>query len=110
MSEHAGLRTLLVSQAAAAADTVLALSEAGFEVVGPAPDAAMALTLAAQSHADVALIHVEVAGPREGHSLAKALLHDWGVPSVLFDARPDRGEELARIVRALREAARSEAG
>lgn len=110
MSEQTGLRTLLVSQTAAAAETMLALSEAGIEVVGPAPDATVALTLAAQSHADVALIHVEVAGPREGHSLAKALLHDWGVPSVLFEAGPAGGEELARIVRALREAARTEAG
>jgi len=110
MSEHAGLRTLLVSQAEAAGETLLALSEAGFEVVGPAPDAAVALTLAAQSHADVALIHVAVAGPREGHSLAQALREDWGVPSVLFEAGPAGGEDLARIVRALREAARTEAG
>jgi hypothetical protein len=109
MNEH-GLRTLLVSggDPHAEAMTVQALSEAGFEVVGPAPSAAVALTLAAQAPADVALIHVEIAGPREGQSLAHALLKTWGVPSVLFERAPG-GEELAQLVNALRAAARPEA-
>ncbi len=108
MSEH-GLRTLLVSGSLAAGTTLQALSEAGFEVVGPASSAAVAMTLAAQTPADVALIHVEVAGPRDGQSLAHALRDTWGVPSVLFDAAVS-GEELARIVTELRAAARTEAG
>ena len=56
----------------------------GHCVVGPATTAAMALALAAQTPATLAVVHLELDGRRDGRRLAASLTDTWGVPSVLI--------------------------
>ncbi len=62
---------------------VAALSDHGFSVVGPVDSATMALALAAQSPLTMAVVEHGLAG--HGHDLARRLMDNWGVPTVLFD-------------------------
>lgn len=88
---------------------VEALSDQGFSVVGPVASAAMALALAAQSPLTMAVVEHDIAG--DGHDLARRLMDNWGVPSVVFDEPLDPGaqdqawraggEMAARVRRAL---------
>ncbi len=57
------------------------LSDSGFGVLGPASNAAIALTLAAQSRPTVALVASQ---PLEGPELADNLMRNWGVRSLLL--------------------------
>lgn len=68
---------------------VEALSDNGFSVVGPVATASMALALAAQSPVTIAVVEAGLAG--NGHALARQLMDNWGVPSVLFDEPDEAG-------------------
>jgi DNA-binding response OmpR family regulator len=64
------------------------LSDQGFHVLGPARTARMALALAAQAPAGLAVVGRKLAGARDGATLARVLEERWGVASVLID-EPD---------------------
>lgn len=64
------------------------LQDNGFEVVGPAKTARMALGLAAHGPVARAIVGRELAGQRNGAALAEALATNWGVSSIVID-RPD---------------------
>jgi len=66
-----------------------ALSNHGFSVVGPVATASMALVLAAQSPVTIAVVEAGLAG--NSHALARQLMDNWGVPSVLFDESAESG-------------------
>lgn len=68
---------------------VEALSDNGFSVVGPVATASMALALAAQSPVTIAVVEAGLAG--NGQALARQLMDNWGVPSVLFDEPDEAG-------------------
>lgn len=61
----------------------------GHGVVGPATTAAMALALAAQAPATLAVVHLDLDGGRDGRKLAALLSDTWGVPSVLIADTPE---------------------
>jgi hypothetical protein len=56
----------------------------GHAVIGPVTTAAMALALAAQMPATMAVVHADLDGGRGGRDLVTTLIHTWGVPSVLI--------------------------
>ncbi|MFN3584659.1 hypothetical protein [Phenylobacterium sp.] len=62
------------------------LVESGVNVLGPVDTAAKALTIIAQSPADLAVVEPELAGRRHGPELARALQEVWGVPAVVVGA------------------------
>jgi len=62
------------------------LVESGINVLGPVDTASKALTIIAQSPADLAVVEPELAGRRHGPELARALLEVWGVPAVVVAA------------------------
>ncbi len=62
------------------------LTDAGLNVLGPVDTAARALTLVAQTHADLAFVAPELAGRRDGFELARTLEDTWGVPVVMLAA------------------------
>lgn len=64
------------------------LSDHGFHVLGPARTAKMALALAAQAPAGLAVVGRKLAGLRDGPTLAEVLKDRWGVDSVIID-EPD---------------------
>jgi DNA-binding NarL/FixJ family response regulator len=69
----------------------VALTAAGFEVVGEAADAALARTLACATDPDVVLVDVHL-GRDDGPALAAALRADPGAPAVvLVSSDPDVG-------------------
>jgi len=65
-------------------DLLETLHRHGVNVMGPVDSAAKALTLIAQSHADLAIIESTLSGRRDGHELAHELRHTWGVPTVMM--------------------------
>lgn len=65
------------------------LADRGYEVVGRARTAGLALALAAQTPVSHAVISERLAGRRKGSDLAKALREIWGVRSfILRESRP----------------------
>lgn len=91
-------------------DALDRLHAGGFRVIGPAPNAATALTLAAQMAPTLAVFAGEPTGRRDAHTLAGELMYQWGIKSMLLDApeieSPDApwkagAERTARIRRAL---------
>ena len=65
---------------------------AGYPVVGPVATAGMALTLAAQAAPKVALVARPLIGRRNARDLARALMQNWGIHSLVLDeAVPDAG-------------------
>ncbi|MCR5875595.1 hypothetical protein LRS10_16280 [Phenylobacterium sp. J426] len=62
------------------------LLEAGINVVGPVSRAKHALTLAAHSPIDLALVTDELAGERNGAELARSLADTWGVRTIPLPA------------------------
>lgn len=67
-------------------DIVEILIDAGINVVGPVDRAAHALTMAAQTHVDLALVTPDLAGERDGAELARRLADTWGVRAVVVPA------------------------
>lgn len=64
------------------------LSDRGFNPVGIADRASVALALAAQIPADVAVVQAELSGRRSGRELAAELHGTWGLPTFVFDEGP----------------------
>lgn len=62
------------------------LVDAGINVIGPVDRAKHALTLAAHSRIDLALVTDDLAGERNGEELARTLAETWGVRSVVVPA------------------------
>lgn len=60
------------------------LVDRGYDVIGPARTAGVALALAAQSPISHAIISERLAGRRKGAELAKALRETWGVRSFML--------------------------
>jgi hypothetical protein len=60
------------------------LAAGGCHVLGPTARAGIALALAAQSPAAFAVIGEELAGRRDGRTLAEALERSWGIPSLVL--------------------------
>lgn len=82
------MRILLVED-----DPILALiaastlEEEGHQIIGPAYSHEQALALAADGHADVALVDINLAGHDEGVMLARELLGRLGVASVFVSGQ-----------------------
>ena len=87
---------------AVSARMVQRLSEAGFGVIGPASSARMALALAAQTPASMAIVTPELSDGRPGRDLARDLMTNWGVRSMVLEA----GSEIAEWTVASADAAR----
>jgi len=67
----------------------------GFQVIGPASSAAMAMALAAQIEPTVALVARQPTGRRKAAEFARDLMRTWGVGSVILraaegEAKPPR--------------------
>ena len=60
------------------------LVDRGYDVIGPARSASVALALAAQMPISHALISERLAGRRKGADLAKTLRETWGVRSFIL--------------------------
>lgn len=82
---HTGSLTVLVVEddPETAEMLVDCLTDAGHRVVGPLSDADAAQASAGLHAVDVALLDINLAGPRSGVDLARALKKAWGAP-VLF--------------------------
>jgi hypothetical protein len=64
------------------------LVERGFNVIGPATTARVALALAAHTPISLALVGEKLAGVRDGRAVSRTLRSLWGVPSILIPDRP----------------------
>jgi hypothetical protein len=72
-------------------ELVQRFSDAGYEVVGAARTARMALALAALGPVDAAVVGRRLGGERDGPTLALILESLWGIPSRLIEQPdPDR--------------------
>jgi hypothetical protein len=86
IEQYGDIRTILVAGAPNEYPTNLIqhLTDSGRTVIGPADTAKLALALAAQSSADLALVAPKLAGQRDGAELARRLQDIWGVPSIVL--------------------------
>ena len=75
------------------ADTVEMLREAGHSVAGPAATVDDAVRLAEETHADLALVDINLCGAEEGPRLARALWALFGVPSLFVTAQPEQARQ-----------------
>ena len=75
------------------ADTVEMLREAGHTVAGPAATVDDAVRLAEETHADLALVDINLCGTEEGPRLARALWALFGVPSLFVTAQPEQARQ-----------------
>lgn len=58
---------------------------AGYPIVGPVASASMALMLAAQTAPQLALVARPLTGRRNARDLARDLLRNWGIRSLVLD-------------------------
>jgi DNA-binding NarL/FixJ family response regulator len=65
------------------------LEQYGLEVVGTAPSAYAALQIAVETHPDLALMDINIAGGMSGIETARQLRESYGVPSVFLTAYCD---------------------
>lgn len=65
------------------------LSDAGFEVVGPAATAEDAVRLAFETKPELAIMDIRLAGPRDGIDAAIEIYRDYGVRSIFATAHSD---------------------
>ena len=65
------------------------LEESGFHIVGVAASAPEALSLAAETHPDLALVDVRLTGPIDGIELACLMRANHNVPSVFLTGLDD---------------------
>jgi hypothetical protein len=70
--------------------------QAGHPIVGPVSTAAMALALAAQAAPRVALVAQPLTGRRNTLDLARELMRQWGIRSLLLKDALPRGLDGAR--------------
>jgi hypothetical protein len=61
------------------------LYDGGFSVIGPVPNASLALALAAQSSPTMALVATATTGRRSAVQLADDLMKTWGIRSWLLE-------------------------
>lgn len=109
MSVHEQDRVIVVcGDQTVSAAMVQRLSEAGFGVIGPASSARMALALAAQAPAAMAVVTADLSDGRPGRDLAHDLMSNWGVRSMVLEAGADApadwmvaSADAARLSRAL---------
>ena len=71
------------------------LSDRGFNPVGIADRASVALALASQIPADVAVVQAELSGRRSGRDLAVELHGTWGLPTFVFGETPPTEPDVA---------------
>jgi hypothetical protein len=76
---------LICSEESTSAELLGKLSGHGHGVVGPAENARMALAMAAQHLATIALVASAPTGRRSAVELAQALKRDWGIGSIILD-------------------------
>ncbi len=78
------------------------LEESGFAIVGVASSGIEALTLAAESLPDLALVDIKLAGPMDGIEVVRELRRRFNVPSIFLSGVADPAVmERARQVPAL---------
>ena len=76
---------LICSEESTSAELLSKLWGHGHGVVGPAENARMALAMAAQHPATIALVASAPTGRRSAVELAQALKRDWGIGSIILD-------------------------
>jgi response regulator NasT len=77
-----------------ASDLSMQLKDAGYQVVGPAPDGEAAVELARAAHPDLALMDIRMPR-RDGLSAAEQIFADLGIPTVILSAYSD--EEYVKL-------------
>ena len=70
---------------------------AGHRVLGPAVDARNALLLAEADPPDLAFVDINIAGPVDGVSVARALTHQHRTTCIFVTAEPERARGLGDI-------------
>jgi hypothetical protein len=94
VEDHSDTVLLVCSDEERSRDLLERLVRGGFGVVGPAPNAALALALAAQAAPTVALVARPPTGRRGAAELADALMNQWGIGSVVLADALVEGLEL----------------
>lgn len=95
MENHSDTVLLVCGDEARAHEILGKLIDDGFGVVGPTPNARLALALAAQSVPTVAVVAHPPTGRRNARELARDLMANWGVGSlILADAHPAEVDDL----------------
>jgi DNA-binding NarL/FixJ family response regulator len=83
------MRVLIVEDESLIALSLAAeLELAGHDILGPSSDASEALCLAADEHADLALINSALQGPMDADELARLLQLQCAVPTLLMSTLP----------------------
>ena len=86
MEEPGNDTVLLVSDCEhSTADILDKLYDAGFSVVGPAPNARMALLMASQTAPTIAVVASPPNGRRDAAELAGDLMRTWGIRSWVLE-------------------------
>ncbi|QUD89509.1 hypothetical protein [Phenylobacterium montanum] len=81
---------LVCSDEVRASDILSKLFDKGIDAIGPVKDSATAMALAGQKAPTLAIIARPPAGRRNAWQLARALMDNWGIASLLLDtARQD---------------------
>ena len=76
-------------------DILNRLEAEGIGVIGPATSATMALTLASQTFANIAVLARRPSEGPLGSELARSLMKTWGVRSVVLEGGADAHDEWA---------------
>lgn len=85
-SEYGSANVIVACGCPERAETILGLlRDRGHNPVFIADRASVALAMAAQIPADVAVVDPELLGVRDGRELADLLRETWGVPSLLIE-------------------------
>jgi hypothetical protein len=74
---------LVCSQGHALSDVLERFLDRRINIIGPVATASSALLLAAQTRLDLAVIEPQLASGGSGPALAKRLLDDWGVATLI---------------------------
>jgi DNA-binding response OmpR family regulator len=90
MPERGGRRILIVEdQAILGMELEFVLEQAGHQVVGIAVDARQALTLAAETRPDLALVDINLRDGRSGLALAQKMTTELGVTVLFATSEPE---------------------
>ncbi len=97
MTEPGNETILLVCDCESSATRILdKLYHGGFGVVGPAPNASMAMAMAAQAAPTIALVATSPNGRRNAAELASDLMNTWGVRSWILE-RAGGGQQVGEV-------------